>query len=252
MLREMRYGTGTIKVCNKRKKLDVITGKSVGSDSDYVCTDSSESDNEIGPTNCEENILPHKIYKKRTVERNAKNGDKENTNIKGKICTNKKTKKQLAIQEKVAIKPCVLFMDHDFPFIGATPEGLIGQDTVVEVKCPLVPFKKCLEECIKENKVQIWKYNKKSELIEVNKNSNWYHKIQEQLHKSNTNEAGPSGNCNMVCFSKEPSTNNSTTNDIDQVPNNDQSDATISEKTIEGKNKTKLDEEKSFSDLDYF
>ncbi|CAH2100194.1 unnamed protein product [Euphydryas editha] len=89
---------------------------------------------------------------------------------------------QLAIQEKVAIEPCGLFVDEDFPFIGATPDGLIGQDTVVEVKCPLVAFKKGLEESIKENKIQIWKYNKKREVIEVNKNSNWYHQIQGQLH----------------------------------------------------------------------
>ncbi|CAH2100604.1 unnamed protein product [Euphydryas editha] len=73
-------------------------------------------------------------------------------------------------------------------------------------------------------------------------------KSPEPERKSNTHEAGPSGNCNEVCFNKEPSTNNSTVNDIDQVPNNDQSDATISEKAIEVKNKTKLDEDKSFSD----
>ncbi|CAH2092528.1 unnamed protein product [Euphydryas editha] len=89
---------------------------------------------------------------------------------------------KLAIQEKVAIEPRGLFVDDDFPFIGATPDGLIGQDTEVEVKCPLVAFKKGLEECIKENKIQIWKYNKKRDLIEVNKNSNWYHQIQGQLH----------------------------------------------------------------------
>lgn len=89
---------------------------------------------------------------------------------------------QLAIQEKVTIEPCGLFVDHEYPFIGATPDGLIGQDTVVEVKCPLVAFKKDLHECIKENKIQIWKYNKKSKLIELNKNSNWFHQIQGQLH----------------------------------------------------------------------
>jgi hypothetical protein len=65
MLREMRYGTGTIKVCNKKKKLNVILGKSVGSESDYVCTDSSESHDKITPKNLEENILSVKISKKK-------------------------------------------------------------------------------------------------------------------------------------------------------------------------------------------
>lgn len=89
---------------------------------------------------------------------------------------------QLATQEKVDIKPCGLFVDHDYPFIGATPDGLIGEDTLIEIKCPIVAFKNGLEESIKNNKIQIWRYNKKSKLIDLNKNCNWYHQIQGQLH----------------------------------------------------------------------
>lgn len=69
--------------------------------------------------------------------------------------------KQLAIQENVVIEPWGLFVDHQYPFIGATPDGLIGQDNIVEIKCPLVAFKTSLEESIKANKIQIWRYNKK-------------------------------------------------------------------------------------------
>ncbi|PZC74695.1 hypothetical protein B5X24_HaOG207320 [Helicoverpa armigera] len=69
--------------------------------------------------------------------------------------------KQLSIQENVKIIPCGLFVDHEYPFISATPDGLIGQDTIVEIKCPLVAFKTGLENAIKENKIQICRYNKK-------------------------------------------------------------------------------------------
>lgn len=89
---------------------------------------------------------------------------------------------QLAIQENVTIRPCGLFVDPEYPFIGASPDGLIDQDSIVEIKCPIVAFKNGLEESIKKNKIQIWKYNKKKKLIELNKNSNWYHQIQGQLH----------------------------------------------------------------------
>ncbi|RVE44807.1 hypothetical protein evm_010520 [Chilo suppressalis] len=71
--------------------------------------------------------------------------------------------KQLAIQEKVVIAPCGLFIDDEYPFIGATPDGLIGQDTIVEIKCPIVAFKKGLDESIKDNKIQMWRLCSKTQ-----------------------------------------------------------------------------------------
>ena len=52
-----------------------------------------------------------------------------------------------------------------------------------------------------------------------------------------------------MCSSIEPS-DNLIINDIDKVPNNDIPDENISDKTVEVQNKTELEEEKSFSDLD--
>lgn len=89
--------------------------------------------------------------------------------------------KQLALQEKVIIEPCGLYVDHEYPYVGATPDGLIGHDTIVEVKCPIVAFKNGLENAIAQNKIQIWKYDNKHDLI-LNKRSNWYYQIQGQLH----------------------------------------------------------------------
>lgn len=89
--------------------------------------------------------------------------------------------KQLALQEKVIIEPCGLYVDHEYPYVGASPDGLIGHDTIVEVKCPIVAFKNGLDTAIIQNKIQIWKYDKKKHLI-LNKRSNWYFQIQGQLH----------------------------------------------------------------------
>ncbi|KAH9633020.1 hypothetical protein HF086_000380 [Spodoptera exigua] len=61
--------------------------------------------------------------------------------------------------------------------------------------------------------------------------------------KSNSNEAGPSGIYNDVCFSTQSSDNDLNINDTDQVPNNGQSDATINDEIVELQNKTELDEE---------
>ncbi|KAI5634747.1 yqaJ-like viral recombinase domain-containing protein [Phthorimaea operculella] len=85
-------------------------------------------------------------------------------------------------QENVSIEPCGLFIDKDFPFIGATPDGLIGNDVLVEVKCPFSASKIGLKKAIEENKIQILKYCKKSRTAKINEKSNWYFQVQGQLH----------------------------------------------------------------------
>lgn len=85
-------------------------------------------------------------------------------------------------QENVSIEPCGLFIDKDFPFIGATPDGLIGNDVLVEVKCPFAASKIGLTKAIEENKIQILKYNKKTRTTTINKRSNWFFQVQGQLH----------------------------------------------------------------------
>ncbi|KAH9639153.1 hypothetical protein HF086_018221 [Spodoptera exigua] len=51
---------------------------------------------------------------------------------------------QLEKQENITILPCGLFIDRTYPFIRATPDGLVGDDTLIEIKCPLTAVKKVL------------------------------------------------------------------------------------------------------------
>ncbi|XP_050679072.1 uncharacterized protein LOC126975299 [Leptidea sinapis] len=88
--------------------------------------------------------------------------------------------KQLERQEKIKIETCGLFIDKELPFLGATPDGLCSDDTIVEIKCPITAFKLGLEEAIKKRKVTFWKYTKKG--LEINKNHQWYYQVQGQLH----------------------------------------------------------------------
>lgn len=50
-------------------------------------------------------------------------------------------------QENINILPCGLFIDRTYPFIGATPDELVGDDMLVEIKCPLTAVKKRIKEC---------------------------------------------------------------------------------------------------------
>lgn len=44
---------------------------------------------------------------------------------------------KLMEQTNKNIDKCGLFIDKVLPFLGATPDGLSGEDEVIEVKCPL-------------------------------------------------------------------------------------------------------------------
>lgn len=68
---------------------------------------------------------------------------------------------QLSSQENIKISECGLFIDEDYPFVGATPDGVINDDTIVEVKCPVAAFKDGTEHAIKQNEVQILRHSKK-------------------------------------------------------------------------------------------
>ncbi|CAH2088145.1 unnamed protein product [Euphydryas editha] len=72
---------------------------------------------------------------------------------------NEATLNQLAIQEGVQISPCGLFIDSEIPFLAATPDGIIGNDTIVEIKCPLSAFKMSIKEAV-EKKNKILEYKK--------------------------------------------------------------------------------------------
>lgn len=85
-------------------------------------------------------------------------------------------------QLDINIEPCGLFIDKTYPFIGATPDGLVEDDVIVEVKCPISSFKIGIDAAIKTNKIQIYKYNKENKIRQINTNSNWYYQVQGQLH----------------------------------------------------------------------
>lgn len=93
----------------------------------------------------------------------------------------KQALEQMQEQESIIIKPCGLFIDKEYPFIGATPDGIVGEDTIVEIKCPITAYKSGLENAIKNNKIQIIHYNKKTDTHDIKKTSNWYYQVQVSI-----------------------------------------------------------------------
>lgn len=102
--------------------------------------------------------------------------------IKHGLLNEKTAIMQLAKQTGIAIEPCGLFLDEDLPFLGATPDGIISDDTIVEVKCPISAYKLGLDEAIEKKKINFWLKDKGCS--KLNKNHNWYYQVQGQLHIS--------------------------------------------------------------------
>lgn len=48
-----------------------------------------------------------------------------------------KARKEVAIKLKKKIKTCGLFIDEENPCLGASPDGLIDENGLIEIKCPI-------------------------------------------------------------------------------------------------------------------
>lgn len=64
--------------------------------------------------------------------------------------------------EGITVVNSGLFIDAEFCFLGASPDGLVGDDAIVEVKCPYSIFEKDIEQAILNGKLTIWSKERKS------------------------------------------------------------------------------------------
>lgn len=71
---------------------------------------------------------------------------------------------QLSKLQNIEIKKCGLYIDEKYSFLGATPDG-ITDDFVIEVKCPIAPFKLgSIDTAIDKKVMHFWKKNKNEQV----------------------------------------------------------------------------------------
>lgn len=116
-----------------------------------------------------QNMVKDILYKKSIDHVKAIKHGKENEKI---------ALDQLSQQEKVEIHPCGLYIDPDVPYLGATPDGTIKDDMIVEIKCPQTSFKIGVEKAVDEKKLPFYKRWS----FRNNRNHCWWFQIQGQLH----------------------------------------------------------------------
>nr|XP_034195031.1 uncharacterized protein LOC117611204 [Osmia lignaria] len=90
-------------------------------------------------------------------------------------------REQLSVCIGVEIKECGLFIDSAIPFLGASPDGLIDEEGIVEIKCPKTAENLLPEEAIK-TVAAIRRIFADAEGNELNRNHYYYYQVQGQLH----------------------------------------------------------------------
>lgn len=77
------------------------------------------------------------------------------------------------------VNNCGLFLSEDYPFLGASPDGVISNDSIIEIKCPYSAAKLTPEQAVNEKKIKYlhqiegqWKLKQKD---------SYYYQVQGQL-----------------------------------------------------------------------
>ncbi|XP_077497747.1 uncharacterized protein LOC144108371 [Amblyomma americanum] len=89
--------------------------------------------------------------------------------------------KQIENECNVVVKECGLFVDQESPFLGASPDGLIGEDVLVEVKCSYSARDLTPLEGVRAKKITCCEENKNGRL-QLQTNSNYWYQVQGQLN----------------------------------------------------------------------
>ena len=79
--------------------------------------------------------------------------------------------------EKVKVQKCGMFVSQEHPYLAASPDGLLGDDTVIEVKCPFTAKNKM----ITTQSVPWLKQDVNGKLV-LDKKHNYYYQVQGQLY----------------------------------------------------------------------
>lgn len=87
---------------------------------------------------------------------------------------------QMEKQLKIKIDRCGIFIDQNDWFLAASPDGLIGCNGLVEVKCPYSVRNLSPDSAVKSKKVPYLKMVNGE--VELKKSHMYYYQIQGQLH----------------------------------------------------------------------
>lgn len=88
------------------------------------------------------------------------------------------------LQEKlgVEINDCGLFIDAELAYLAATPDGIIGDNAIVEIKCPYAARQVSPAAAIRDNVADLNRIFDKIDNSRMNQRHSYYFQVQGQLH----------------------------------------------------------------------
>lgn len=76
-----------------------------------------------------------------------------------------------------------LFVDFDLPYLAASPDGLVGDDSIIEIKCPFSIKDFTPMEAYNEKKLKFMEIQSNNLILK--KTHIYYYQVQGQLHITN-------------------------------------------------------------------
>jgi len=89
-------------------------------------------------------------------------------------------KRDFEKQYSKKIEPAGLFIHRTLYYLAASPDGLIGKDSIIEIKCPQSIKEYTPEEAVHNKKLKYLIFNN-GKLI-LKKNNCYYYQVQGQLN----------------------------------------------------------------------
>lgn len=80
---------------------------------------------------------------------------------------------------RLKVKDCGLFVCEEYLYLGASPDGVIDQDTIIEIKCPYSARFLTPEQAVVEKKIKY--LDLKEGVLTLKKNHDYFFQIQGQL-----------------------------------------------------------------------
>lgn len=85
--------------------------------------------------------------------------------------------KRYEAEKKLSVDKCGIFVSKSHPYLASTPDGIVGDDKVLEVKCPYV----AKEREINEVTVPFLQSNSESGQLQLNQSHDYYYQVQGQM-----------------------------------------------------------------------
>jgi len=88
-------------------------------------------------------------------------------------------------EEVLCVEECGLFVSTEKGYLAASPDGIVGKDGLVEVKCPIKCIENSIEDLARQDQSFCLQFDFTNEKLRLKRNHNYYYQIQGQLHISN-------------------------------------------------------------------